>query len=127
MPKMVLSVGQCGADHHSLTSLLNSQFGAEVVSAASAREALAQLRRDRYNLVLVNRLFDRGGSGLDFIVQLKADASLTGVPVMLVSNYDDAQQQAVALGALPGFGKSSLGSPATLRRLGDALGFATGP
>ncbi len=68
--------------------------------------------------MLVNRVFDAdGSSGLDFIKTLKADAALTATPVMLVSNYEDAQAQAVAVGAVPGFGKATLGQPAMLERV----------
>ena len=47
---------------------------------------------------------------------------LRRVPVMLVSNYEDAQREAVAKGALPGFGKAALGQPHTLARLRAVLG-----
>ena len=40
---------------------------------------------------------------------------------MLVSDLPEAQNQAVALGALPGFGKSALSLPQTLDRLRAAL------
>jgi hypothetical protein len=40
---------------------------------------------------------------------------------MLVSNYDDAQQQAVAVGALPGFGKKELGTPRVVELLKSAV------
>ena len=42
--------------------------------------------------------------------------------MMLVSNYEDAQNEAVAAGALPGFGKASLGQPHMLARLRPLLG-----
>ncbi len=41
---------------------------------------------------------------------------------MLVSNYEDAQQDAVARGALPGFGKAALRQPETRNRLAAILG-----
>jgi two-component system chemotaxis response regulator CheY len=116
--KRILSVGQCGADHWSLETLLQRQFGAEVLGADTAADAKTQLRRGGIDLVLVNRVFDRDGSpGLDLIADLKGDAALAQVPVMLVSNHRDAQQQAMALGALPGFGKAALSAPATLEQL----------
>ena len=49
---------------------------------------------------------------LDLIKQVK---SLNpDCKVMLVSDYEDAQDQAVANGAVRGFGKSTLEDPATL-------------
>jgi two-component system chemotaxis response regulator CheY len=110
--RRVLSVGQCGFDHGNIARLLQGAFGAEVLPADSASEALSLLRRQPVQLVLVNRLFDHdGASGLDFIRELKRDEQLCHIPVMLVSNHPEAQAEAVAAGAVPGFGKSALGQP----------------
>src|SRR5690242_15063485 len=105
--KRILSIGQCAADHMSITWTLRSNFDAEVVSADDLEEARRQFQDGDFQLVLVNRVLDASGaSGLDVIKQLKAgDGSAREVPVMLVSNYEDAQQQAVQAGAVPGFGK----------------------
>ena len=54
-------------------------------------------------------------------IHFKSDAELGSVPMMLVSNYPEAQQQAVASGALPGFGKNALGRPETMTALRAAL------
>src|SRR5690349_2981112 len=103
----ILSVGQCGFDHAQIRNFFQETFGARVQGTDTATEALDALRAGSFDLVLVNRVGDLdGASGLDLIRSLKADSTLADVPVMLVSNYDDAQSQAVALGALPGFGKS---------------------
>jgi two-component system chemotaxis response regulator CheY len=108
--KRVLSVGQCGADHGGISWSLRGEFDAEVVAAATADEALRLLRGKSFALVLVNRVFDYdGSSGVDLIRRLKADEALRSLPVMLVSNYADAQAVAVQAGALPGFGKAELG------------------
>jgi two-component system chemotaxis response regulator CheY len=125
MSKRVLSLGQCGADHGSISGVLRDQLRAEVTAAHTFEEALAKLRKGGFDLVLVNRVLDHDGrSGLDFIDRVKGDAQLRGVPVMLVSNYEDAQAEAVARGALPGFGKAALRQPETLERLRTALGAA---
>jgi CheY-like chemotaxis protein len=116
--KRVLSVGQCFADHGAIARTLQKHFQAEVVPAATAPEALAALRQHPFDLVLVNRILDGDGtSGVDIVARIKTDPELRQLPVMLVSNYEDAQGQAVAEGALPGFGKAALGQPRTLARL----------
>lgn len=121
--KRVLSVGQCSADHGSISWALERAFHAEVEPVASADEALRKLRQGSYALVLVNRVFDRdGSSGLDLVSAIKSDDKLRQVPVMLVSNYEDAQARAVQVGAEPGFGKSALGQPQMLERVGAFLG-----
>jgi CheY-like chemotaxis protein len=125
MAKKVLSLGQCGADNYTLSQFLASGFDAQVVPADDFDEALAQLRDDTFDLVLVNRVLDaNGASGLSFIRQLKADPELASIPVMLVSNYADAQREAVALGALMGFGKAVLDDSGTRARLQGILGKA---
>jgi CheY-like chemotaxis protein len=121
--KRVLSVGQCAADQAALRRLIESAFGATVVPAATAAQALAELRRQAVDLVLVNRVLDAdGSSGLDLLEQIRADESLRRIPVMLVSDRDDAQQQAQATGACPGFGKAELDQSHTLARLRAVLG-----
>ena len=116
--KRVLSVGQCFADHSGITRVLRGSFGAEVIGVDSAHEALDKLRAESFALVLVNRVLDSdGSSGLDVIRAIKDEEAMRSVPVMLVSNYEEAQQQAVQAGALPGFGKASLGQPHMLARV----------
>jgi two-component system chemotaxis response regulator CheY len=110
--KRVLSVGQCGYDHGNISQAVQQAFGAEVIPADSAAEALQRLRQEEFALVLVNRVLDAdGSSGLDLIRRIRHDSALAEVPVMLVSNYEDAQQEAAAVGAAPGFGKVAVGRP----------------
>jgi CheY-like chemotaxis protein len=113
--KKVLSVGQCFADHGALRRVFLKHYGAEVVGADSAEEALALLRDESFSLVLVNRVLDGdGASGLEVLRQIRSDEKGAAVPVMLVSNYEDAQKQAEQAGAVRGFGKGALGHPAML-------------
>jgi DNA-binding response OmpR family regulator len=85
-------------------------------------DAFALLRQGRFDLVLVNRVLDAdGSSGLELIRQLLASKDMPAPPVMLVSNYEDAQRDAVAAGAAPGFGKAQLDDPNVLERLREPL------
>ena len=121
--KQVLSVGQCGFDHGSIARFLQTHFDVDVLPAATASAATEQLRQRAFDLVLVNRQFDADGSdGLDFIKRLKADPEHASIPVMLVTNFREYAEQAVSLGALPGFGKAELGSPDLALRLRPHLG-----
>jgi two-component system chemotaxis response regulator CheY len=118
--KRILSIGQCGADHAALARTFQREFGASIVPADSAAEALDALQQQPFDLVLVNRILDvDGASGMDIIRQIKA-ASPT--PVMLVSNHEDAQREAQQVGAAPGFGKAALGQPHMLARVRSLLG-----
>jgi two-component system chemotaxis response regulator CheY len=114
----VLSLGQCGADHANLSGNIERHFDAAVVPVATAEEALAELRQDTFALILVNRILDAdGSSGLEFVKRMKQEQSLRDVPIMLVSNLEDAQREAIGAGAMPGFGKAALGQPQMFGRL----------
>jgi CheY-like chemotaxis protein len=122
--KRVLSVGQCGFDHAAIASLLERTFDVEVSPADTPDEVLRAIEHGGApDLILVNRKFDLdGGDGLELIRRLKGAPAVASVPVMLVSNYPEYQQQAMDLGALEGFGKSQLAAPATLAKLQPLLG-----
>ena len=120
--KRVLDVGNCSPDHGAISSLLRKQFGAEVVQAHGPDDALQALRKEKFDLILVNRKLDQDYSdGLEIIKQIKANPALAATPCMLITNYAEHQATAVAVGAEPGFGKLSLTKPETIERLGKFL------
>jgi CheY-like chemotaxis protein len=123
MPKRVLDVGNCGPDFAAISHMLTRRFGCEVLQADGAAEALAALRAGGVDLVLVNRKLDMDYSdGIDVIRQIKSDPAAAATPVMLVTNYSDHQDAAVAIGALRGFGKLEFEKPETIERLDAVLG-----
>jgi hypothetical protein len=66
----------------------------------------------------VNRLvFEDGSDGLALVRAMKSGGEAPHTPVMLVSNFADAQARAIAERAEPGFGKAALHAPDTLDRL----------
>jgi hypothetical protein len=75
----------------------------------------------RASVLLVNRVLDGDfgtSSGIELIARL---AKAENRPAMLlISNYPEAQQQAIAAGALPGFGKAELYNPRTAELLREA-------
>jgi DNA-binding response OmpR family regulator len=115
--KSVLSIGQCCADHSSISRLINQHFQVEIINADSSTEAFSLIDSKTFSLILVNRIFDSNAeSGLEFIEKYyskKASAS----PIMLVSNFEQSQKDALKLGADIGFGKNALTSPDTLLKL----------
>ena len=122
MGRRVLDVGNCSSDHGRIRRLICEHFDAEVVRALDADEALAALSDGPFDLVLVNRkLYGDYSDGVDLIRKIKADAALPDTAVMLISNYADAQQQAAAAGAEPGFGKAELSTDETRRQLAKHL------
>jgi CheY-like chemotaxis protein len=118
MPKRVLDVGQCVPDHAAIRRLLESTFQAAVEQTHTLDDTLDRLRQTLFDLVLINRKLDADYSdGMEILKAIKADPQLAAIPVMLVTNYPEHQQLAVAAGAVPGFGKDTLRSPQTIERL----------
>jgi len=123
MGKRVLDVGQCGPDHSTIRSYLTRNFDCEVVQVDDAAGALAALEASVFDLVLVNRKLDMDYSdGIEVIRQLKSNPTAAKVPVMLVTNYPEHQESAIAAGAIRGFGKLDFGKPETRERVAAALG-----
>jgi CheY-like chemotaxis protein len=123
VPKRVLNVGHCNPDHASLSRFLTSHFEVEVDRAHHLDDTLSKLRDQKYDLVMINRKLDVDHSeGMEILRTIKSDDDLKTTPVVLISNYADAQDAAVAAGAEPGFGKAELGSPKTKERVTAILG-----
>lgn len=123
MAKKVLDVGQCNPDHSSISTVLSQNFDVDVVRAHSYDQAIELAGETSFDLILINRILDADGTeGMKILKALKEASASSEVPVMIVSNYEDAQAAAIKSGAVPGFGKSSLNSPATLDLLKQHLG-----
>jgi two-component system chemotaxis response regulator CheY len=122
MTKRVLDVGNCVPDHTAIRSMLERSFDAEVAQTHGPDDTLKALRERPFDLVLVNRKLDQDYSdGLEIIRAIKQDPELAKLPCMLITNYPDQQQTAVAAGAVYGFGKKELYSEATQERLSKVL------
>jgi CheY-like chemotaxis protein len=123
MTKRVLDIGQCNPDYSSISRLLNQHFDVEIVRAHLESDAVESLQAGSFDLVLVNRKLDRDYSdGLSIIRNIRSDEKLKQTSVMLVSNYPESQDEAVAAGAVYGFGKAELGSREVVERLAAILG-----
>lgn len=123
MSRRVLDVGQCNPDHAAISRLLNEHFDVEIVRAHAASDTIAELQSGDFDLVLINRKLDRDYSeGLDILEMIKSDSAMSHVAVMLVSNFPEAQESAVAAGAAYGFGKAELDNLDVVDRLTAILG-----
>ncbi|MEM7228197.1 MAG: hypothetical protein AAF432_05200 [Planctomycetota bacterium] len=113
-------VGHCGPDTFMLRSAITRAVPDAAIELVNDGDAL-QDHISRGAVLLVNRELDghfstRSGIELIAIVAEQHPASVA----MLVSNFEDAQADAVAAGALPGFGKSQLYDELTTERLRSA-------
>lgn len=120
--RTVLDVGNCVPDHASIKRLLTSHYDVDVLQTHASDDTLALLRKRAVDLVLINRKLDCDYSdGTEILKQLKADPLLAKTPVMIITNYAEHQDAAVALGAERGFGKLELQSPTTREKLNSFL------
>ena len=111
-PATFVLVGHCGADTYSLSHAIRSAVPDAKIIAVDD-DASCQAALSDQSVLLVNRVLDgrfSTGSGIDLIRSLAA--ARPEAKLILISNYADAQQAAVAAGAKPGFGKSQIGSNA---------------
>ncbi len=119
--RTLVLVGHCGPDRFMLKSAIGRVFpDAPIEMANDSAELTSHLSPD--SVLLINRVLDGDfdtTSGIELIGQLAAgDAP----PVtLLISNYSDAQAEAVAAGARPGFGKSDLYEDKTAEILREAI------
>lgn len=121
--KTLLDCGNCGPDFNSIRQMVTSNFNASVIQSHGAQDTLEILRTRKIDLVTVNRKLDRDYTdGMDVIAAIKADPDVGDVPIMLVTNYEEHQDSAVAAGCVRGFGKLSIGEPATREMLEPFLG-----
>ena len=122
MPKKVALVGHCGPDSSFLRiAVSRAQREVQVLAIDDDRD-LKRLLDEGVDLLLLNRQLDFGfdeQEGVALIRRIRA--AYPHVKTMLVSNYPDAQAEAVAEGALPGFGKREVNSPRVAEMLREAL------
>ncbi|MFM2014325.1 MAG: hypothetical protein RLZZ396_3109 [Planctomycetota bacterium] len=120
--KTVLDVGNCGPDHSALSGMLRKHFDVEILKADQLSDTLALLQQQPVDLILINRKLDVDYSdGIEILHVLKKSDAYRDIPVMLITNYAEHQQQAIAAGAILGFGKLEINAPETLKRLEAVL------
>lgn len=124
-PKTVLSIGQCRPDNAAINHFLTSNFDVDVLATDLADDSLTALQGKTVDLILINRKLDADYSdGMEVMKLIKSNPQTEQIPVMLITNFAESQEQAVEAGAIYGFGKAELSSPETVERVRDALGLA---
>jgi len=122
MSKKVLLVGHCGPDSSYLRSTIKKALGdVDILAADDSEELSRTLHSQAIDLILFNRELGYGFDPDEGVEVIRILHGTTKTKMMLVSNYPDAQQAAVAAGALPGFGKRELGSMRVVELLRGAF------
>ena len=118
----LLIVGQCDFDYQRISFVISKMYAAEIHRADLFDEAIQRALEQPYALILINRLLDLDRSeGMEILHELKSNPQTDDIPVMIISDYQDAQDVAVAAGASPGFGKAALDTPRTFELLSNYL------
>jgi len=118
----LLDVGNCDPDHGMIRRMLLEHFAVTLDRVMFVDQALAKMRERPYDLVLFNRLiFEDGSEGIELLRRAKADPALRDTPIMMISNFPDAQRACVAAGGERGFGKAAIDDPATIELLAGYL------
>jgi CheY-like chemotaxis protein len=118
----LLDVGNCDPDHGMIRRMLTEHFDVRIDRVMFVDEALEKMRERVYSLVLFNRLiFDDGSEGIELLRRAKADPSLRATPIMMISNYADAQKKSVSEGGELGFGKQDVGTDKAVSTLARYL------
>jgi len=101
---------------------LKNQFDVEIHRAHSFDEASKMAADTTYDLVMINRVLDADASpGMAILHALKSQPTTADIPVMIVSNFQDAQDKAIESGAVLGFGKAELDAESTRQKLAKYL------
>jgi len=122
MSKKIVLVGHCGPDSSFLRMAVSAADRSLKVLMADDAEELNQHLEQGVDLLLLNRELGWGfeqTEGVEIIRQLLPRHP--NVRMMLVTNYPDAQAEAVAAGAAPGFGKREIGTPRVAQVIRRAL------
>jgi len=102
--------------------MLDRAFDVDIDRVMFVDEAIEKMQSNAYALAMVNRLiFDDSSEGIELIRRAKADSSLHTVPIMMISNYEDAQARAMEAGAVRGFGKAEIGKSPVIELLAKYL------
>jgi hypothetical protein len=99
-----------------------SQFDSVEAPRINSMKDLEAAVAEGADLLLVNRepLGFSPLMGVDVIRQLREE--YPDQKAILVSDHEDAQEEATQVGALPGFGKADIGSPKFTETVRSALG-----
>jgi CheY-like chemotaxis protein len=118
----LLIVGQCDFDYQRISFVVKKNYNIEIHRADLFDDAIQSALDTQYDLIMINRLLDIDRSeGMAVLHELKSNPQTEHTPVMIISDYQEAQEAAVAAGASLGFGKATLDTPQTFALLSNFL------
>lgn len=123
---LVVLVGHCGPDTSYLRMAVQKALPGSPIRSAHDETELDQLLaaipgEDPQPILLINRALESGfasETGVELVAHIHRKRPLS--KLLLVSNFPEAQEEAVKNGALPGFGKREIGSAKVISLLQEA-------
>ncbi|OHA48587.1 MAG: hypothetical protein A2806_00305 [Candidatus Terrybacteria bacterium RIFCSPHIGHO2_01_FULL_48_17] len=99
------------------------EAGFSVAIAQNEEEVYGALKVKKPDLILLDILLP-GKSGLEILEELRGNAEYAGIPVVMLTNYDDTQSRdkAAALGAQEYFVKANMTPTEIIRKVNEILG-----
>jgi len=78
----------------------------KVVLASEVRQAFDEITIKRPDIILLDIMLPGGMNGFDFLEQLKANAKISDIPVIIITNLSSEEKVAKEVGAVSYFVKS---------------------
>lgn len=85
-----------------------TKAGYEIVFATTGKEGLESAKTAKPKLVLLDLMLPGGMNGFDVLERLKADQTLSKIPVFVLTNLDNEKDTALKIGADKYFVKSNI-------------------
>jgi CheY-like chemotaxis protein len=102
--------------------MLTRGYDVSVLRAHELKDTIELLRQQPVDLILINRKLDIDYTdGVEILRHLKRSDEYKQIPVMIITNYPEQQEAAMAEGAEYGFGKLEYSKPITAERLSRFL------
>lgn len=121
--RQIVLVGHCGPDVYRLKTAVNRAVPEAEIVTVDDEQSLDEYRTPDF-LWLVNRILDGSfttDSGIELIRQIRSEPAPADAPIaILISDLPGAQEEAIAAGARPGFGKSQILEERTVEILREA-------
>jgi DNA-binding response OmpR family regulator len=105
---------------HKLTSL-----GYEVIATPSGQQGLVHAKEKRPSLIILDIMLPGKLNGFDVLENLKSDADLKSIPVIILTNLDSEREVAMKIGAKDYFIKANTSFEDVVNRINELLGVKT--
>ena len=116
----ILSMEDSDSDFETISAIFEDQKKISLYRASSIGEAVEVLRRDKYDVILLDYSFS-GGSGLSFMRTL--DEEELEVPIIVISGYGDEMiaSKVIQAGAYDCLPRKMVGKKSLFRSIGNVM------